>query len=380
MWPHQRDPDLDKKQPELTELCVLPSHVTGGMFVDTFRYFHPEMTGAYTNWCTLTGARQTNYGRRLDYILCDSDLAQISLTDCTIMNMVAGSDHCPVKATFNFVVVTAFSCPSLCAKLMPEFTGRQQKLSAFFVKSSEPAERLLERKSANSESLSAELTFDPVNVRDEDDSQNKVDLIPQSVSFLKNSKFLSMSSLKRSSNLESQSKRKKSRVPDGNKTSKQSSLIGFLNRNNSTTTAATVTDTDNLPALPSTVNATQPFSPSTNKNTTEQFEMSSDGEISSSQESQTDTGDTRSPENSQSESQDTKKNNEPQVSAWKLLMKGPPSAPLCSKHKEPCVLRTVKKAGLNRGKQFFTCARPEGAAGNPDARCNYFVWVKDLKK
>ena len=35
--------------------------------------------------------------------------------------------------------------------------------------------------------------------------------------------------------------------------------------------------------------------------------------------------------------------------AWKNLLKGPPAPPLCKGHREPCVLRTVKKSGPNQG-------------------------------
>ena len=359
----QHDPDLDKKQSDLSDLCLLPSYVTGGMFVDTFRYLHPDQTGAYTNWCTLTGARQTNFGRRLDYILCDSSLAHITLTDCVIMAMVQGSDHCPVQTTFDFVVVTALRRPSLCAKLMPEFAGQQQKLSMFFTKSSEFTERIPEAKSES-------LTLNDVNVSDDKNSLNLIS---------KSSLESSVVSLKRqlSSDLKGQSKKKKSKI-SSDKTSKQTSLMGFFNRNNSLTKAlnpVNETSAESLSSLSNIVDAKVQFQPSA---LNEQFETS-DGEISSSQESQSDSSNARSTDNSQSESQNGKKINNPQVSAWKLLMKGPPPAPLCSQHKELCVLRTVKKAGSNRGKQFYTCARPEGAVGNPEARCNYFVWVKDLK-
>uniref|UniRef100_G3PF93 DNA-(apurinic or apyrimidinic site) endonuclease 2 n=1 Tax=Gasterosteus aculeatus TaxID=69293 RepID=G3PF93_GASAC len=60
---------------------------------------------------------------------------------------------------------------------------------------------------------------------------------------------------------------------------------------------------------------------------------------------------------------------------WKSVFHGPPPPPSCKVHGEPCVLRTVKKEGPNVGRQFFVCARPQGHASNPEARCNYFTWV-----
>jgi len=39
------------------------------------------------------------------------------------------------------------------------------------------------------------------------------------------------------------------------------------------------------------------------------------------------------------------------------------------------VLRTVKKDGPNKGRQFWVCARPEGHRTNRAARCEHFEWI-----
>ena len=65
--------------------------------------------------------------------------------------------------------------------------------------------------------------------------------------------------------------------------------------------------------------------------------------------------------------------------AWKNLLGGLGPAPLCKGHNEPCVLRTVKKEGPNKGKQFYVCARGEGLKNNPEARCDFFKWVEKKK-
>lgn len=80
---------------------------------------------------------------------------------------------------------------------------------------------------------------------------------------------------------------------------------------------------------------------------------------------------------SKDKSEDCKK--EPCAGFWKTVLRGPPQPPLCKSHSEPCVLRTVKKAGPNLGRQFFVCARPQGHASNPQARCNFFTWVEKGK-
>ncbi|XP_023228123.1 DNA-(apurinic or apyrimidinic site) lyase 2-like [Centruroides sculpturatus] len=72
-------------------------------------------------------------------------------------------------------------------------------------------------------------------------------------------------------------------------------------------------------------------------------------------------------ENIKANADDRKVLNNKQREIWKNILHGPPESPLCKGHKEPCILRTVKKAGPNFGKQFFTCARPNGHPSNPEA-------------
>jgi AP endonuclease-2 len=67
---------------------------------------------------------------------------------------------------------------------------------------------------------------------------------------------------------------------------------------------------------------------------------------------------------------------------WKNVFGGglKAKAPLCSGHNEACVLRKVKKQGPNKDKQFWVCARPMGSKGDPQARCDFFKWVKEKRK
>ncbi|VDM40957.1 unnamed protein product [Toxocara canis] len=68
-------------------------------YVDCFRRFHPKERHAYTVWNTQTGARATNYGTRIDYVIADTDLLDLDfLLDCRHLSSVMGSDHCPVIA------------------------------------------------------------------------------------------------------------------------------------------------------------------------------------------------------------------------------------------------------------------------------------------
>eukprot|EP00088_Acartia_fossae_P067981 TRINITY_DN853_c0_g1_i3.p1 TRINITY_DN853_c0_g1~~TRINITY_DN853_c0_g1_i3.p1 ORF type:complete len:534 (-),score=82.79 TRINITY_DN853_c0_g1_i3:10-1611(-) len=71
-----------------------------------------------------------------------------------------------------------------------------------------------------------------------------------------------------------------------------------------------------------------------------------------------------------------KKVSEGNKEAWSKLFKPPKPNPLCSGHQEECVKRRVTKKGANQGREFFCCARGEGRADDPQARCNFFKWAK----
>ncbi|CAM5174316.1 unnamed protein product, partial [Eretmochelys imbricata] len=105
-----------------------------GLFVDTFRLLHPSQPYAFTCWRIDTGARLTNYGTRLDYVLADRALALAELRDARVLPEVPGSDHCPVLAELAATFLPARRCPPLCTRHMPEFAGTQQKLSRFLVR------------------------------------------------------------------------------------------------------------------------------------------------------------------------------------------------------------------------------------------------------
>ncbi|XP_030403222.1 DNA-(apurinic or apyrimidinic site) lyase 2 isoform X3 [Gopherus evgoodei] len=105
-----------------------------GLFVDTFRLLHPSQPYAFTCWRIDTGARLTNHGTRLDYVLADRALALAELRDARILPEVPGSDHCPVLAELAATFLPAPHCPPLCTRHMPEFAGTQQKLSRFLVR------------------------------------------------------------------------------------------------------------------------------------------------------------------------------------------------------------------------------------------------------
>lgn len=79
------------------------------------------------------------------------------------------------------------------------------------------------------------------------------------------------------------------------------------------------------------------------------------------------------------------------TAAWSHLL-APLQPPLCTVHREPAKEFTVNKAGPNKGKKFFVCARPVGPGydrGKAERlreevdwkwKCDYFKWASDVKK
>lgn len=65
-------------------------------FIDTFRYFYPELEGAYSWWSYRFNARKNNAGWRIDYFLVSSSLKD-KLINAKIHSEILGSDHCPIE-------------------------------------------------------------------------------------------------------------------------------------------------------------------------------------------------------------------------------------------------------------------------------------------
>ena len=67
-------------------------------FIDTFRYFYPDMEGIYSWWSYRFSARAKNAGWRIDYF-CVSGSLKEELKEARILTEIMGSDHCPVELT-----------------------------------------------------------------------------------------------------------------------------------------------------------------------------------------------------------------------------------------------------------------------------------------
>lgn len=67
-----------------------------GGFIDTWRYFNPDVKDVYSWWSYRFQARAKNTGWRIDYFLASASLAP-SLVSVGIHTEIFGSDHCPIE-------------------------------------------------------------------------------------------------------------------------------------------------------------------------------------------------------------------------------------------------------------------------------------------
>ncbi|MBQ6551134.1 MAG: exodeoxyribonuclease III [Lachnospiraceae bacterium] len=79
----------DEERGKMTEL------LSAG-FIDTFRYFYPDLTDVYSWWSYRFHAREKNAGWRIDYFIV-SEAMKDRLSDAKIHTEIEGSDHCPVE-------------------------------------------------------------------------------------------------------------------------------------------------------------------------------------------------------------------------------------------------------------------------------------------
>lgn len=316
-----------------------------GKFVDTFRHFHPARTNAFTCWSTLTGARQTNYGTRIDYIFADCQLTEEQFVEADIMPEVEGSDHCPVWGKLSCSLLPSSKPPPLCTRYLPEFAGKQQKLSRFFVK--------VDQKSFQPEQKEAL----PASQEEEERREN---LNPVAAGKSHGTKRLMTTD---------------AAVPKGKKTKTsakpQGSLLSFFKPKTTNVVNSAEVSSSLETKKASTVGG---YESSLRSGEPEDARLVLNGSPQLCSDTTSEVQDAQM-KTSAVTTQPTAAKKGASLGFWKSVLHGPPPPPSCKVHGEPCVLRTVKKEGPNVGKQFFVCARPQGHASNPDARCNYFAWV-----
>lgn len=253
--------------------------------VDLFRLAQPNRQNAFSCWNTRTGARQTNYGTRIDYILCDTGLArrfppsERFSSVCDLLVDVPGSDHCPVWARLPVTTCqlsTGTPPPTLCTCFWSQCQKRQSRLWQFLQPAGVVGEEAVGLKRITSDYQKAHVV-----------------------------------------------KRQKQ------------ALLALVR--------------------------TKSLTP---------MHVGQDGCC-------------KAGVGERSEDRNEQKATCTQSAAtlqWNQLFRRPQKTPKCSGHQEPCVRRTVKRASANRGRDFWVCPRPEGAPGNPEARCSTFIWADKMDR
>lgn len=83
--------------PTLDSAPLLPTH----FLYDTNRIVQKRRLAMYSVWNTMTNARQSNYGSRIDLILVSCSKIAHNLVKADILPYLYGSDHCPVFTDVN---------------------------------------------------------------------------------------------------------------------------------------------------------------------------------------------------------------------------------------------------------------------------------------
>lgn len=72
------------------------SKVLESGYIDSFRFFYPDMKDIYSWWSYMFKSREKNAGWRIDYFVVSNKLEKM-MQDAKIHTEIMGSDHCPVE-------------------------------------------------------------------------------------------------------------------------------------------------------------------------------------------------------------------------------------------------------------------------------------------
>eukprot|EP01138_Halocafeteria_seosinensis_P002694 gb/GECG01002755.1/.p1 GENE.gb/GECG01002755.1/~~gb/GECG01002755.1/.p1 ORF type:complete len:490 (+),score=41.91 gb/GECG01002755.1/:1-1470(+) len=137
----------------------------GENLTDAFRYYFPRVNNRFSCWNTMTRARETNYGTRLDYSLISSELSP-KLVYADVLSHYEGSDHCPVSLDLSIghrsSSIGSTSDSAFCPHSWNEFLSEQTSMRSFLQKAqgkrasertSEPAQEKKSRRKAATATL-----------------------------------------------------------------------------------------------------------------------------------------------------------------------------------------------------------------------------------
>ncbi|KAL9115441.1 MAG: hypothetical protein Q9227_000762 [Pyrenula ochraceoflavens] len=395
--------DEDREEPVLYDIC---------------RAFHPNRAGMYTCWEQKVNARPGNHGARIDYVLSSLDMKQW-FADANIQEGLMGSDHCPVYAVFKDKVPMAegkvhirdilnpagtfrngerrvpwspkFILP-MSGRLIPEFDlDRRRSIKDMFTKkptasSVEPASRDFGDlgKLAEEGTEVQKISFAATEALDVSTALQSIPTASKSTKDLgkrkQDASTLVASNAKRGKTSNGPPSRPANDPPH---LKGQKSLKGFftpkaistgsevLEQNNELVSTVPNED-DPLPTFKKT--STPPASQSTDAPPPTPPPPSIAAKMQDSPSSFSSSPTKLAPNPSFGNSSPAKT-----VAAWSSLFTKP-VAPRCE-HDEPCKTMQTKKAGANKGRSFWMCARPLGPSGqkerNSQWRCGTFIWCSD---
>ncbi|KAH7090113.1 DNase I-like protein [Auriculariales sp. MPI-PUGE-AT-0066] len=352
-----------------------------GPFVDVVRRQWPDRKSMYTCWNTRIGARDSNYGTRLDYFLCTPGLLPW-IKHGDIQPLVKGSDHCPVYVDLHEEIVTESGVtlrlvdmmqqtaapntpPRIASCYWDQFLGKQTLLSKFFGKG---ATAKVDTPTAASEQIPVlSPTTDTSKTMKEDaqtdglafslsqasDATTVADEFPPSSQ--PSSSTVDVPRTSFSSSISTPAKVSKKRKPG------QMKMSSFFKQ----------------PKLSATSSPSQAESSSGHF---ESQQIDEDYELA-----------LRLAAADEERVPSPPKTTEKAKSAWTSLL-APVQPPNCDVHKEPGLRKTTTKPGPNKGKVFYVCSRPLGPGWDngkdkrlrsevdPQYKCDFFKWETDVKR
>lgn len=358
---------------------------------DLTRLFHPDRQKMNTCWDTLRNTRPANLGSRIDYVLC-SDGIKPWFTFSNIQEGLMGSDHCPVYATMDDVVMQdgeqlpvqqlmnpdAFfkdgarvrewsikDALPLSAKLMPEFDGRRSIRDMFTKKPTSTP-------NAQPTVLEIPQPTEPIVAAPASQDISNMSIEPRSG--IKREGSLSFTTTSKRAKPASDNSQAKSKVKTGQKT-----LQGFFKPKSAPASAPPL----NPAPSASTIGETR-------TNFTSASPLPQPQPLAATPPSKS----LQNPEDAERVF-DPIENKE----SWSKLL-GKRVVPRCE-HNEPCISLLTKKPGVNCGKtgrtrvwffaianlmdlagrSFYICPRPLGPSGEKEKgtewRCGTFIWSSD---
>ncbi|XP_020113175.1 DNA-(apurinic or apyrimidinic site) lyase 2 [Ananas comosus] len=404
----------------------------GGSFFDIFRSKHPGREGAYTCFSPRIGAEEFNYGSRIDHILMagpclhqDHDLEghnilNCHVKDCDIMaqfkrgnsdntpkwkggrtTKLEGSDHVPVYVVLSGLpLLPVHNTPPLAVRYIPEVRGWQQTIVSFLVKGQTSKHQLTSNTSSVKNTATENCSECPTSTQD-CRITSKHEVVPGASRFslaqeLPNTNYKRRidpsidddlridPSIDDDLNLILSNSETTKVMVESEKEASLSPCKLTVNKRARKTASSQLT-IKSFFQQPKNTGASLPPSDSRKEGDESPGKIEPNRNQSNPEDIESSSCSMRKDNSNGSTVQDqgngdqccslkTEKDNYASREWQRIQDKMKMSLPLCKRHGEPCVPRSVKK-GPNIGRLFYVCARAQGPASNPEANCGYFQWA-----